>query len=109
MGAESQKSLPTNSCNKQLKIKKIDSQEHFVQEFETLVGKIDQNIANRGQYQRVENGNASNSLTEKLNRLKLHRTMLRNFLLTYKNTSEEEWIGAREKTQDVFKNAQEEF
>ena len=87
----------------------IDSQEHFVQEYQTLLIKINQNITDLAQYQKVEMDKPSKGLTEKLNRLKLHRTKLRNFLLTYGEASEEAWIAARKEARNIFQKALEEY
>lgn len=91
------------------KMKKIDSQQHFVQEFETLLKKIEENIADLSQYQRIEMDDPSVALAEKLNRLKLARSQVRKYLITYGNASEATWIGVRNEAQEVFKNARKIF
>jgi hypothetical protein len=90
-------------------MKEIDSKEHFLQEFETLFEKINQNIIDLAQFQQVEMDKPSIAVIEKLNRLKLHRTKLNNFLLHHYHASEAEWIGVREEAKILFKAAQDEY
>lgn len=90
-------------------MKEIDSKEHFLQEFETLLDKINQNITDLAQFQQVEMERPTIAVIEKLNRLKLHRSKLNNFLLSYSGAAEAEWIGARKEAQAIFKAAQEEY
>lgn len=90
-------------------MKEIDSKEHFLQEFETLFEKINQNITDLAQFQQVEMEKPTITVIEKLNRLKLHRTKLNNFLLNHNQADEAEWIGVRKEAQAIFKAAQEEY
>ncbi|MCB0520856.1 MAG: hypothetical protein H6577_21260 [Lewinellaceae bacterium] len=84
---------------------KIDSLEHFKQEFAALLSRFDQEIANSAQYERVEMDGPSNDLINDLNRLKLHRSKLKDMLLSFENATAEEWVSIRPMARKVYEKA----
>ena len=88
---------------------KIESQKSFVQEFNNLIDKINNNIADLGQYEKVEMDKPSVAIAEDLNRLKYHRQKLKMQLAQYEHAPEGVWHEAREEAQQVFDEAYDEL
>ena len=90
-------------------MKKIESQESFVLEYNALLGKINQSISDLAQYQRSTISGPTVPLTEKLNRLKLHRKKLEHTLQELEGASTEDWNNQRQTAQQLYEEAQIEW
>ena len=83
-------------------MKRISSQESFVQEYTALLEAVNKSIANLAQYQLLEEKRRDTRITERLNRLKLHRKKLEELLAVYSRAPHDEWLHARAKIKRVF-------
>ncbi len=90
-------------------MKKIESQESFVLEYNALLDKINQSISDLAQYQRSTISSPSVPLTEKLNRLKLHGKKLEHTLQELENADAEAWKNERHRAQQLYEEAQIEW
>jgi hypothetical protein len=90
-------------------MKKIESQESFVLEYNALLDKINQSISDLAQYQRSTTSGPTVALTEKLNRLKLHRNKLEHTMQELEPVNAEEWNNQRQNAQQVYDEAQTEW
>ena len=90
-------------------MKKIESQESFVLEYNALIVKINQSISDLAQYQRSTIGSPTIPLTEKLNRLKIYGKKLEFTLREFEHASAEEWNNQRQATQELYEEAQTEW
>lgn len=86
-------------------MKKITSYASFRQEYRALLNKINEAIANLAQYQKVEGGRPDVSLTEQLNRLKLHRRKLEQMLNRYASHKPIHWFMMRDKVRKIYRAA----
>lgn len=85
---------------------KIDSLEHFKQEFLALYSQLDEDIAGAAQYERVQMNGPNNDLINNLNKLKIHRAKLKDMLMSFENASEEEWANIQPMAAEVYEEAQ---
>ncbi|MDX1477444.1 MAG: hypothetical protein R3301_07030 [Saprospiraceae bacterium] len=90
-------------------MKRITSQESFVQEYTALLDAINKSIANLAQYQMIEDGQRDTLVTEKINRLKLHRKKLEDLLAYYSRAPHHEWMYTKDKIKRVFTAARAEL
>ncbi len=67
------------------------SKEEFVQDCQSLLDRIEQNIENLSQNIRSKMKEASNEMKEELNELKLHRKKVQDVWAEAKASSEENW------------------
>ncbi len=90
-------------------MKKIESQESFVLEYNALIDKINQSISDLAQYQRSTIGSPTIPLTEKLNRLKIHGKKLEHMLQELEHADDDEWNSQRQRAQQLYEEAQIEW
>ena len=85
---------------------KIDSLDHFKQEFLALYAQLDEDIASVAQYERIKMDGPNEAFISNLNKLKIHRAKLKEMLQAFDNATEEEWVNMQPMACEVYEAAQ---
>ncbi len=84
----------------------MDSRDNMIAELNSLYQKFEHRIEERSAHNRTQScGSATKTEIENFNRLKLHRTKVKNMHHQLLEAKDQEWLAIREEAQTVVENA----